>query len=144
MLLNKQRLNCRKLLLSCINYHRRSEFTEKISHRPIVIKSAKQDNQKTRTFYKEHIDDTNESVEENTQTIQQTIPTQQKQQNEKEDVLAMVFYVIGLITILIGFVSAISEANIIYFLTGGISGLLFLGFGEIISLLYSICKKLDK
>lgn len=110
----------------------------------IVIKSAKQDNQKTRTFYKEHIDDTNESVEENTQTIQQTIPTQQKQQNEKEDVLAMVFYVIGLITILIGFVSAISEANIIYFLTGGISGLLFLGFGEIISLLYSICKKLDK
>lgn len=56
----------------------------------------------------------------------------------------MVFYVIGLITILIGFVSAISEANIIYFLTGGISGLLFLGFGEIISLLYSICKKLDK
>ena len=73
-----------------------------------------------------------------------TIPTQQKQQNEKEDVLAMVFYVIGLITILIGFVSAISEANIIYFLTGGISGLLFLGFGEIISLLYSICKKLDK
>ena len=110
----------------------------------IVIKSAKQDNQKTRTFYKEHIDDTNESVEENTQTIQQTIPTQQKQKNEKVDVLAMVFYVIGLITILIGFVSAISEANIIYFLTGGISGLLFLGFGEIISLLYSICKKLDK
>lgn len=108
----------------------------------IVIKSAKQDNQKTGTFYREHIDDTNESVEENTQTIQQTIPTQQKQQNE--DVLAMVFYVIGLITILIGFVSAISEANIIYFLTGGISGLLFLGFGEIISLLYSICKKLDK
>lgn len=49
---------------------------------------------------------------------------------------------IGLITILIGFVSAISEANIIYFLTGGISGLLFLGFGEIISLLYSICKNL--
>ena len=110
----------------------------------IVIKSAKQDNQKTRTFYKEHIDDTNESVEENTQTIQQTIPTQQKQKNEKVDVLAMVFYVIGLITILIGFVSAISEANIIYFLTGGISGLLFLGVGEIISLLYSICKKLDK
>lgn len=110
----------------------------------IVIKSAKQDNQKTGTFYRENIDDTNESVEENTQTIQQTIPTQQKQQNEKEDVLAMVFYVIGLITILIGFVSAISEANIIYFLTGGISGLLFLGFGEIISLLYSICKKLDK
>lgn len=110
----------------------------------IVIKSAKQDNQKTGTFYREHIDDTNELVEENTQTIQQTIPTQQKQQNEKEDVLAMVFYVIGLITILIGFVSAISEANIIYFLTGGISGLLFLGFGEIISLLYSICKKLDK
>lgn len=107
----------------------------------IVIKSAKQDNQKTGTYYREHIDDTNESVEENTQTIQQTIPTQQ---NEKEDVLAMVFYVIGLITILIGFVSAISEANIIYFLTGGISGLLFLGFGEIISLLYSICKKLDK
>ena len=33
MLLNKQRLNCRKLLLSRINYHRRSEFTEKISHR---------------------------------------------------------------------------------------------------------------
>lgn len=110
----------------------------------IVIKSAKQDNQKTGTFYRENIDDTNESVEENTQTIQQTIPTQQKQQNEKEDVLAMVFYVIGLITILIGFVSAISEANIIYFLKGGISGLLFLGFGEIISLLYSICKKLDK
>lgn len=110
----------------------------------IVIKSAKQDNQKTGTFYRENIDDTNESVEENTQTIQQTIPTQQKQQNEKEDVLATVFYVIGLITILIGFVSAISEANIIYFLTGGISGLLFLGFGEIISLLYSICKKLDK
>jgi len=110
----------------------------------IVIKSAKQDNQKTGTFYRENIDDTNESVEENTQTIQQTIPTQQKQQNEKEDVLAMVFYVIGLITILIGFVSAISEANIIYFLTGCISGLLFLGFGEIISLLYSICKKLDK
>lgn len=110
----------------------------------IVIKSAKQDNQKTGTYYREHIDDTNESIEENTQTIQQTIPTQQKQQNEKEDVLAMVFYVIGLITILIGFVSAISEANIIYFLTGGISGLLFLGFGEIISLLYSICKKIDK
>lgn len=107
----------------------------------IVIKSAKQDNQKTGTYYREHIDDTNESIEENTQTIQQTIPTQQ---NEKEDVLAMFFYVIGLITILIGFVSAISEANIIYFLTGGISGLLFLGFGEIISLLYSICKKLDK
>lgn len=106
----------------------------------IVIKSAKQDNQKTGTYYREHIDDTNESVEENTQTI----PTQQKQQDEKESVLAMVFYVIGLITILIGFVSAISEANIIYFLTGGISGLLFLGFGEIISLLYSICKKLDK
>ena len=105
----------------------------------IVIKSAKQDNQKTGTYYREHIDDTNESVEENTQTIQQTI-----QQDEKESVLAMVFYVIGLITILIGFVSAISEANIIYFLTGGISGLLFLGFGEIISLLYSICKKLDK
>lgn len=32
----------------------------------IVIKSAKQDNQKTGTFYREHIDDTNESVEENT------------------------------------------------------------------------------
>lgn len=110
----------------------------------IVIKSAKQDNQKTGTYYREHIDDTNESEEEKTQTIQQTIPTQQKQQDEKENVLAMVFYVIGLITILIGFVSAISEANIIYFLTGGISGLLFLGFGEIISLLYSICKKLDK
>lgn len=110
----------------------------------IVIKSAKQDNQKTGTYYREHIVDTDEPVEENTQTIQQTIPTQQKQQDEKENVLAMVFYVIGLITILIGFVSAISEANIIYFLTGGISGLLFLGFGEIISLLYSICKKLDK
>ena len=110
----------------------------------IVIKSAKQDNQKTGTYYREHIDDTNESEEEKTQTIQQTIPTQQKQQDEKENVLAMVFYVIGLITILIGFVSAISEANIIYFLTGGISGLLFLGFGEIISLLYTICKKLDK
>lgn len=110
----------------------------------IVIKSAKQDNQKTGTYYREHIDDTNESEEEKTQTIQQTIPTQQKQQDEKENVLAMVFYVIGLITILIGFVSAISEANIIYFLTGGISGLLFLGFGEIICLLYSICKKLDK
>lgn len=110
----------------------------------IVIKSAKQDNQKTGTYYREHIDDTKESVEEKAQTIQQTIPTQQKQQDEKENVLAMVFYVIGLITILIGFVSAISEANIIYFLTGGISGLLFLGFGEIISLLYSICKKLDK
>ncbi|MGO5232250.1 hypothetical protein ACTQ1U_14495, partial [Thermoguttaceae bacterium LCP21S3_D4] len=39
LLLNKQRLNCRKLLLSCINYHRRSEFTEKISHRrlPCVL-----------------------------------------------------------------------------------------------------------
>lgn len=49
----------------------------------IVIKSAKQDNQKTGTYYREHIDDTNESVEENTQTIQQTIPTQQKQQDEK-------------------------------------------------------------
>ena len=36
MLLNKQRLNCRKLLLSCINYHRRSEFTEKISHRHLI------------------------------------------------------------------------------------------------------------
>ena len=33
LLLNKQRLNNRKLLLSRINYHRRSEFTEKISHR---------------------------------------------------------------------------------------------------------------
>ena len=110
----------------------------------VAIFIAIVDNQKTGTYYREHIDDTNESIEENTQTIQQTIPTQQKQQNEKEDVLAMVFYVIGLITILIGFVSAISEANIIYFLTGGISGLLFLGFGEIISLLYSICKKLDK
>ncbi len=32
MLLNKQRLNHRKLLLSRINYHRRSKFTEKISH----------------------------------------------------------------------------------------------------------------
>ena len=32
-ILNKQRLNNRKLLLSRINYHRRSEFTEKISHR---------------------------------------------------------------------------------------------------------------
>ena len=30
LLLNKQRLNNRKLLLSRINYHRRSEFTEKI------------------------------------------------------------------------------------------------------------------
>lgn len=28
----------------------------------IVIKSAKQDNQKTGTYYREHIDDTNESV----------------------------------------------------------------------------------
>lgn len=28
LLLNKQRLNNRKLLLSRINYHRRSEFTE--------------------------------------------------------------------------------------------------------------------
>ena len=33
LLLNKQRLNNRKLLLSRINYHRRSEFTEKISYR---------------------------------------------------------------------------------------------------------------
>jgi len=33
LLLNKQQLNNRKLLLSRINYHRRSEFTEKISHR---------------------------------------------------------------------------------------------------------------
>ncbi|RHV10539.1 hypothetical protein DXB73_12515 [Clostridium sp. OM05-6BH] len=34
-ILNKQRLNNRKLLLSRINYHRRSEFTEKISHRRV-------------------------------------------------------------------------------------------------------------
>ena len=33
IILNKQRLNLRNLLLSRINYHRRSEFTEKISHR---------------------------------------------------------------------------------------------------------------
>ena len=33
LLLNKQWLNHRNLLLSRINYHRRSEFTEKISHR---------------------------------------------------------------------------------------------------------------
>ena len=33
LLLNKQRLNHRNLLLSRSNYHRRSEFTEKISHR---------------------------------------------------------------------------------------------------------------
>ena len=38
LLLNKQRLNNRKLLLSRINYHRRSEFTEKISHRPFNSK----------------------------------------------------------------------------------------------------------
>lgn len=50
----------------------------------IVIKSAKQDNQKTGTFYREHIDDTNESVEENTQTIQQTIPTQQNSKMKKK------------------------------------------------------------
>ena len=33
MLLNIQWLNHRNLLLSRINYHRRSEFTERISHR---------------------------------------------------------------------------------------------------------------
>lgn len=33
LLLNKQWLNHRNLLLSRINYHRRSEFTKKISHR---------------------------------------------------------------------------------------------------------------
>ena len=33
MLLNRQRLNRSKLLSSRINYHRRSEFTEKNSHR---------------------------------------------------------------------------------------------------------------
>ena len=42
MLLNKQRLNCRKLLLSRINYHRRSEFTEKISHRQSQVESYEQ------------------------------------------------------------------------------------------------------
>lgn len=36
MLLNKQRLNHRNLLLSRINYHRRFKFTEKISHRPFI------------------------------------------------------------------------------------------------------------
>ena len=44
MLLNKQRLNRRKLLLSCINYHRRSEFTEKISHRQIYLDAAQEGN----------------------------------------------------------------------------------------------------
>ena len=35
LLLNKQRLNHRKLLLSRINYHRISKFTEKFSHPPL-------------------------------------------------------------------------------------------------------------
>ena len=39
MLLNIQWLNHRNLLLSRINYHRRSEFTERISHRPKIYKS---------------------------------------------------------------------------------------------------------
>lgn len=41
----------------------------------IVIKSAKQDNQKTGTYYREHIDDTNESVEENGMMAQRITST---------------------------------------------------------------------
>ena len=66
LLLNKQRLNNRKLLLSRINYHRRSEFTEKIvfckycSHRILSLliiqsiisyKNQKHFNQFTCHFY---------------------------------------------------------------------------------------------
>ena len=40
LLLNKQRLNHRKLLLRHIDYHRRSEFTEKISHRLNIFMQA--------------------------------------------------------------------------------------------------------
>ena len=54
LLLNKQRLNHRNLLLSRINYHRKSEFTEKIhtvsTSRHLISKFLKMRFHRTRIF----------------------------------------------------------------------------------------------